>query len=132
MDLMAIRRGLMMQIKDYFNGIEWQHKYYISSNGKITSGDATASYTLNPIFMKAGTYRLKGFNSYGGNSGNTGKILNYRIHEYNSNDKWVKQVTYFPIDTQSPVDAIFVLDHDSYIRISLGKQYFTGTLTKIS
>ena len=123
---MAIRRGLMMQIKDYFDGIEWQHKYYISSTGKIASGDATASYTLNPMFMKAGTYRLKGFNSYGGN-----KALNYRIHEYNSNDKWVKQVTYFSIDTQSPVDVTFTLDHDSYIRISLGKRYFTGTLTKI-
>ena len=124
---MAIRRGLMMQIKDYFDGMEWQHKYYIQSTGKIARGDATASYTLNPMFMKAGTYRLKGFNSYGGN-----KTLNYRIHEYNSNDKWVKQVTYFSIDTQSPVDVTFTLDHDSYIRISLGKQYFTGTLTKIS
>ena len=116
----------MGRIKDYFDGIEWQHKYYISSNGKITSGDNTASYTLNPMLMKAGTYRLKGFNSY------DSKILNYRIHEYDSNDKWVKQVTYFPIGQQSPVDATFVLDHDSYIRISMGIQYFTGTLTKIS
>lgn len=127
MDLMAIRRGLMMQAKDYLDGIEWQHKRYLSYNGKIVSGDETASYTLNPMFMKAGTYRLKGFNSYSGN-----KTLNYRIHEYNSNDEWVKQVTYFSIGTQSPVDATFVLDHNSYIRISMGKQYFTGTLTKIS
>ena len=123
---MAIRHGLMMQTKDYFDGIEWRHKYYIASKGKITSGDDTASYTLNPMFMKAGTYRLKGFNSY------SGRILNYRIHEYNSTDIWVKQVTYFPINAQSPVDATFVLDHDSYIRISMGIQYFTGTLTKIS
>ena len=123
---MAIRRGLMMQTKDYLDGIEWRHKYYIASSGKITNGDNAVSYTLNPMFMKAGTYRLKGFNSY------DGRILNYRIHEYNSNDKWVKQVTYFPISAQSPVDATFVLDHDSYIRISMGLQYFTGTLTKIS
>ena len=129
---MAIRHGLMMQTKDYLDGIEWQHRYYLSSNGKISRGDDTASYTLNPMFMKAGIYRLKGFNSYGGNSGSAGKILNYRIHEYNSNDEWVKQVTYFPINTQSPVDATFVLDNDSYIRISMGVQYFTGTLTKIS
>ena len=131
MDLMAIRRRLMMQIKDYFDGIEWQHKYYIPANGKITKGNTTASYTLNPMFMKAGTYRLKGFNSFDGTIENV-STLNYRIHEYNSNDKWVKQVTYFPINTQSPVDVTFILDHDSYIRISLGKQYFTGTLTKIS
>lgn len=124
---MAIRRGLMMQTKDYLDGIEWRHKYYIASKGKITSGNDTASYTLNPMFMKAGIYRLKGFNSYDGP-----QTLNYRIHEYNSNDKWIKQVTYFPINAQSPVDATFVLDHDSYIRISMGKQYFTGTLTKIS
>ena len=127
MDLMAIRRGLMMQTKDYFDGIEWQHRYYISSNGKITRGGDMASYTLNPMFMKAGIYRLKGFNSYGGPT-----AINYRIHEYNSNDKWVKQVTYFPIANRSPVDVTFVLDHDSYIRISMGVQYFTGTLTKIS
>lgn len=126
MDLMRVRRGIIGRIKDYFDGIEWRHNYYIWSNGKISRGDDTSSYTLNPMIMKAGTYRLKGFNSY------ADKIINYRIHEYNSNDKWVKQVIYFPIDTQSPVDATFVLDHDSYIRISMGKLYFTGTLTKIS
>lgn len=126
MDLMRVRRGIIGRIKDYFDGIEWLYDYYILSNGKISHGDNSSSYTLNPMIMKAGTYRLKGFNSY------ADKILNYRIHEYNSNDKWVKQVIYFPIDTQSPVDATFVLDHDSYIRISMGKRYFTGTLTKIS
>lgn len=127
MDLMRVRRRIIGRIKDYFDGIEWRYNYYISSNGKISSGgDNASSYTLNPMIMKAGTYRLKGFNSY------ANKTLNYRIHEYNSDGKWVKQVSYFPIDTQSPVDATFVLDHDSYIRISIGKLYFTGTLTKIS
>ena len=126
MDLMRVRRGIIGRIKDYFDGIEWLYNYYISSNGKTAKGDNASSYTLNPMIMKAGTYRLKGFNSY------AVKNINYRIHEYNSDDKWVKQVTYFPIDAQSPVDATFVLDHDSYIRISMGKLYFTGTLTKIS
>ena len=126
MDLMGIRRRLMMQTKDYLDGIEWKYEWYITASGAIAHGDSASSYTVNPIFMKAGIYRLKGLNSY------VGKVLNYRIHEYNSNYKWVKQVTYFPIKAQSPVDATFVLDHDSYSRISMGKQYFTGTLTKIS
>ena len=123
---MAIRRGLMMQTKDYLKSIEWEWNKYIAANGKITAGDGSAAYSIVPLFLKAGVYRLQGYNRY------TGKILNYRIHEYNSNDEWVKQVTYFSINEQSPVDATFVLDHDSYIRISMGKQYFTGTLTKIS
>lgn len=126
MDLMGIRRRLMMQTKDYLDGIEWKYEWYITASGAIAHGDSASSYTVNPIFMKAGIYRLKGLNSY------VGKVLNYRIHEYNSNDQWVTQVTYFPIANRSPVDATFVLDHDSYIRISMGKLYFTGTLTKIS
>lgn len=128
MDLMAIRRGLMAAEykKDYLKSIEWDRNKYIAANGKITAGDGSAAYSIVPLFLKAGAYRLQGYNRY------TVKILNYRIHEYNSNDEWVKQVTYFPIDTQSPVDATFVLDHDSYIRISMAIQYFTGTLTKSS
>lgn len=124
-DIKYWTRKPFRKINDYLTIVEWTDKEYISATGEIRAGDDSASYTTDAIFLKAGTYNLNGFNSY------TGKNITYRIHEYTQTDEWVKQVAYFSISKNSEVDVSFTLDHDSYIKLSMARLYFTGTLTKV-
>ena len=76
--------------------------------------------------LEAGTYVLSGFSHYVG-SDNT----RYRIHAYNSSGKWVKQITFQQIGNLSPVDISFTLDTDTYINVSIARD-FDGVLAKIN
>lgn len=127
MDMMEIRyRALMSVKKNYLKNVVWTDGGYITAGGVMKSDNSDASsYMSNAIFLKAGTYFIKGFNSYTGNA-----TIRYRIHEYNSADKWVKQVIFFTIPHESSVKEGFTLEHDSYIRLSMARNYFSGTLTK--
>lgn len=127
MDLMEIRYRMLMSVKkNYLKNVVWKDSGYITAGGVMKADNSDASsYMLNAIFLKAGTYFIKGFNSYTG-----ANKINYRIHEYNSTDKWIKQVTFFTIPNKSSVNESFTLEHDSYIRLSMARNYFSGTLTK--
>lgn len=112
---------------NYLNYVVWSEAGYIGANGKETIQATSASHFFkNPILLKAGTYNLNGFSNYVG-SDNT----RYRIHEYNQNGSWVKQITYQQIDNLSPVDINFTLDKDTYVKLSIAMA-FEGTLTKVS
>lgn len=127
MDLMEIRYRMLMSVKkNYLKNVVWKDGGYITAGGVMKSDNSDASsYMLNAIFLKAGTYFIKGFNSYIGNA-----TIRYRVHEYNSADKWIKQVIFFTIPHNSSVNESFTLEHDSYIRLSMARNYFSGTLTK--
>jgi len=114
--------------RDYLK-VAWTHYSYINASG-VTRPDTydTSSRMTDVVFMKAGTYRLKGTNTYN----KLNRNLNYRIHEYNASDQWLRQVTYFVVTGLDSIDKTFTLDHDSYIRVSMAILFFTGALTKIS
>lgn len=113
--------------RDYLK-VAWTYYSYISTSGVIRSDSYdTSSRMTDVVFMKAGTYRLKGTNTYTGNN-----AINYRIHEYNASGQWQRQVTYFFVTGPGSIDKTFTLDHDSYIRVSMAIKYFIGALTKVS
>lgn len=129
MDVIALRRKVISQKWNYL-AVKWAYYKYINSSGEISesqSDRSASSYTENIMLLKAGTYNIHGFNSYTGTNG-----INYRIHEYDANGKWIKQIGAVSVPNNSAVDFTFILDHDAYIRISLAILYFTGTLTKVS
>jgi len=112
---------------NYLENQTWTDSAYISSSGKKTTNTVSASHFLaSPILLEAGTYVLSGFSHYVG-SDNT----RYRIHAYDSNGKWVKQITFQQIGNLSPVDISFTLDTDTYVNVSIAMD-FDGVLTKIN
>lgn len=116
----------MSQPKNYLD-TAWTHYSYINGAGSIKSDTSDASSRMtNAILMKAGTYRLRGINT------STKSALTYRFHEYSASDSWIRQVTSFAITELGLVDKTFILDHDSYIRVSMAINYFNGQLTKIA
>lgn len=127
MDVMDLRRSIISQKWNYL-AVSWKHYEYINSSGQIAQSDIdSSSYTEKAMLLKAGKYTIRGFNNYDGTA-----TINYRIHEYDANDAWIKQVTYQKVTNNSTVDFSFTLNHDAYIRISMAILYFKGTLTKVS
>ena len=114
-------------LTDYLENQTWSSNGYISATGKQTPDANSAShYLASPILLEAGTYVLSGFSHYVG-SDNT----RYRIHAYNSSGKWVKQITFQQIGNLSPVDISFTLDTDTYVNVSIARD-FDGVLAKIN
>ena len=114
-------------LTDYLENQTWSSNGYISAAGKQTPDANSAShYLASPILLESGTYVLSGFSYYVG-SDNT----RYRIHAYNSSGKWVKQITFQQIGNLSPVDISFTLDTDTYVNVSIARD-FDGVLAKIN
>ena len=127
MDVMALRRHVMGQKWNYL-AVKWKYYAFISGSGKMFDDTKdTSSYTENAMLLKAGTYCIKGFNSYNGSNN-----INYRIHEYNANDVWSKQIASLAAPNNSAINFSFTINHDAYVRISMAIVYFTGTMTKTS
>lgn len=122
MDLMGIRRRLMMgQKKDYLKDAIWIDSKFINANGGIANG-GTAKYTPNSIYLSIGTYVLRGVQTYNGN-------VNYRIHQYNANDTWIRQLQTASFGKGDITFQINITE-PSYIKLSIAKS-FQGTLTKL-
>jgi len=123
MDLMQIRRRLMAQAteKDYLKGVEWVEKKYISQNGSIFNGD-TLKYTES-IHLSEGVY------IFAGTMENQGAVYT-RIHAYDAEDKWMRQLTTLYIQINSRFSEEITVPSDVYaIRISTGITV-KATLTK--
>lgn len=112
---------------NYLNYVIWSEAGYIDAKGRETLQATSASHFFkNPILLKAGTYNLNGFSNYVGSDS-----TRYRIHEYNQNGTWVKQIAYKQIGNLSPVDISFTLNKDTYVKLSIAMA-FEGTLTKVN
>ena len=114
-------------LTDYLENQTWIDSAYIGSSGKKTTGGTSASHFLtNQILLEAGTYVLSGFSYYVGTD-NT----NFRIHAYDSSGNWSKQITFQQIGNLSPVDISFTLNTDTYVNVSIARD-FDGVLAKIN
>lgn len=107
--------------KDYLKGVEWKEKKFIANNGAI-GGSTVAHYNTNVIYLPSGTYLLNGVQTYG-------STIYYRIHQYDSNDNWIKQIQFKGFTSGEVVYQINITE-PSYIRLSIAMS-FTGTLTKV-
>ena len=122
MDLMSTRRRILAnsEKKDYLKGVEWVLNKFITGSGSISSS-AFTKYMRDSIFMIRGVYVLVGTQSYSGTT-------NYRIHQYDENDKWVKQLQVKGFGS-GDVSLQIVINEPMHIRLSISR-YFEGTLTK--
>ena len=123
MDLMQVRRRLMAQAteKDYLKGVEWVEKKYISQNGIISNGDIL-KYTES-IHLSEGVY------IFAGTMESQGAVYT-RIHAYDAEDKWIRQLMTLYIETNSRFSKEITVPSDVYaIRISTGITV-EATLTK--
>ena len=123
MDLMQVRRRMMSQAteKDYLKGIEWVERKYISQSGTIADGNAlkyTESIHLNEgVYIFAGTMKSQG-------------AVYTRIHAYDAEDKWIRQLIRLDIPTNSRFSEEITVPSNVYaIRISTGITV-EATLTK--
>lgn len=115
------------QITNYLDGVTWTDNGYISATGKeSTSATSASHYTTNAILLEAGTYALTGFSYYVGTD-----ATRFRIHKYNSSNKWQSQITFEEIGNLSPVDISFTLTEDTYVKLSIAMD-FDGILAKIN
>ena len=107
--------------KDYLKGVEWVEKKYISQNGSIFNGD-TLKYTES-IHLSEGVY------IFAGTMENQGAVYT-RIHAYDAEDKWMRQLTTLYIQINSRFSEEITVPSDVYaIRISTGITV-KATLTK--
>lgn len=106
---------------DYLSGIEWEEEKYIDASGTV-GGNGYLHYTVDAICLPQGTYLL-----YGIQTANT--TLNYRIHEYDSDDNWVKQTGAKGFGKGYVALIINVSDAQSYLRFSIAST-FSGALIK--
>ena len=122
MDLMARRKVLLASgKKDYLKGVEWVEGRFIQANGG-TYSNASCHYTENVIFLPQGIFVLKGKNG----SSN----INYRIHEYDENGKFITQITVQDYRANNDVNLQFTAPQAPHgIKLSIASA-FVGTLTK--
>lgn len=106
---------------DYLSGIEWEEKKYINDSGTVGE-NGNLHYTVDAICLPQGTYLL-----YGIQTANTS--LNYRIHKYDSDDNWVKQIEAKGFSKGYVALIINVSDAQSYLRFSIASN-FSGALIK--
>lgn len=107
--------------KDYLKGVEWVEKKYISQNGIISNGDIlkyTESIHLSEgVYIFAGTMKSQG-------------AVYTRIHAYDAEDKWIRQLMTLYIETNSRFSEEITVPSGVYaIRISTGITV-KSTLTK--
>lgn len=108
--------------KDYLKGVEWINGQYIASNGTIQN-NSSLKYTMNTIRIdKEGIYLLRGIQTDAGR-------INYRTHQYDANNEWVKQVQ-SNVFSNGNVEYQINIPEPMYIRLSVSKS-FEGTLTKM-
>ena len=123
MDLMQVRRRMMVvsKKKDYLKGIDWVKGKYISQNGAIANNTAL-KYTES-IHLSEGVY------IFAGTMENQGPVYT-RIHAYDAEDKWIRQLTTLNIQINSRFSKEITVPSDVYaIRISTGITV-EATLTK--
>lgn len=108
--------------KDYLKGVEWIDGQYITANGNVRTS-STGKYTVNTIRIdEEGIYLLRGIQTGGGS-------INYRIHQYDTNDEWVKQLQ-INVFTKGNIEYQINISEPMYIRLSIANT-FEGTLTKM-
>ena len=125
---MQLRRGLM-EIQnadiDYLENLQWKENAYISATGQYINGNVGTytHYTIDQLVLPSGKYVLKGTHYQGS--------YNYRIHAYNANDIWIRQIMYATYNPGRPVSMEFTIDENIHgIRLSIGT-YFIGTLKRV-
>lgn len=107
--------------KDYLKGVEWVEKKYISWNGIISNGN-DLKYTES-IHLSEGVYIFAGTMESQG-------VVYTRIHAYDAEDKWIRQLMTLNIQTNSRFSEEITVPSDVYaIRISTGITV-EATLTK--
>ena len=94
------------------DNISWVMGKAINASGVIT--DAAESCYSSLIPVKNTSYRI----ALRGN----GKSVNVRVHQYDANGDWVKQLTYLTLGTSTEIQVMeFSLEESAFIRISSGK-----------
>lgn len=123
MDLMQVRRRMMLYSgkTDYLKDVEWVKNKYISASGTI--GDSVLLKYTESIRLPAGAYVFAGTIEPQGS-------VNTRIHAYDAEDKWIRQLTLLDIPSDSSFSKEITVPNGVYaIRISTGITV-KATLTK--
>lgn len=103
----------MMQAKEmnYLDGVEWIRGSFIASNGSIQVNNSLRYSDLIPL--KPGNYLYSSYDKYNGGS------INTRIHGYDENGNWVKQIAYQGVNGGQEFIIPFVITENlPYIRVS--------------
>ena len=123
MDLM-VRRKVMLASgkKDYLKGVEWVLNHFIGSGGGISSSNLL-KYTVS-IPLDSGEYM------FSGTMGNNGGSVYTRVHAYDADDRWMRQLQALNISQNANFTHTIAVPSDVYaIRISTGISV-VATLTK--
>ena len=125
MDLMEIRRRMLMSSgkKDYLKGVEWVLNHFIGSGGGISSSNLL-KYTVS-IPLDSGEYM------FSGTMGNNGGAVYTRVHAYDADDRWMRQLQTLDIRENTNFTHTIAVPSNVYaIRISTGIS-IEATLTKV-
>lgn len=104
--------SLIISNKNLFDESQLIKNYYINASGQIVASNGFAYSNLIPV--KQATYMLSGRNTENITS-------NKRVHGYDENGDWVKQITYVAVTGISDYSTSILIDDASikYIRLSI-------------
>lgn len=111
---MQVRRRMMVQAteKDYLKGVKWIEEKYISQSGSI--GDNNDLKYTESIHLNEGVYVFAG-------TMERQNAVNTRIHAYDAEDKWMRQLMVLDIRANSSFSEEITVPSNVYaIRISTG------------
>jgi hypothetical protein len=112
-----------IQNEDLTQLITWTYGYSIGQNGAISSSTTFRYSSLVPISV--GEYSIV--------IDTKQPTLNTRVHGYDSNGDWVKQITVFSNSTTGIFSFTFAVDDTiKYIRISVGYDLYVSDFLLIS
>lgn len=112
-EIPEIRKQLLTSTNNLLNNnVTWITGKAINASGQITDGASSCYSSLIPVTNSVYRLVLRG----------NGKNVNVRIHEYNTNEIWQRQITYLSTATSTNIQVIefTINNNNSYIRISSG------------